>query len=181
MKTHLVAFTLIWVLFSCRSSKEIALPSDYRQTVTVAEESQGDAVIRKSVEIHTGKRIELKEDPTGQKYLVLEKGEGTVFVIRVQRNLKEPLPDSAMEYTLTFQTSNPVRKGEWENEALEQIRATVGFHAFHPDSGYKPLREGKIALEPRKKEGVIVIRVEIPGQAGKFLNGTYEVKVNSGD
>jgi len=170
-------FISILLFLSCKSTKEMTLPAGFQHKFVLEKTTDKEVVITKTVEIQNGKQIELKKDGIGKYYIVTSDGNKVVFVIRVARNLKEPLPDSAMEYSLTFETDNPVKSFTKENEALRDIKAVYGFHAFHPDSGYYPLDKGKISLKTDKKNKKFIITVELPGKYGKMLNGTYEVPV----
>jgi len=182
MKRRLGFWTgLLLALLSggCHSSKELALAPGFHTRQTVSQSEEGEMIVKKIVEIHSGKELEVKKDRTGKFYQVLRDGNKIVFIIRVNRNLKQPLPDSAMEYTLSFETDNPIRKGEWKDGQLAQIKALYGFHAFHPDSGYYPLKEGSIKILPDSKKETVTIEVNLPGEYGKELNGTYTVRIAS--
>jgi len=177
---HIMRYVILLFIImtaSCKSNRQLALPDAYQQSYEIVKMIENDFVITKSVEIQTGKQIELKTDPTGKYYVVTSPGDKTVFRIRVNQNLKEPLPDSAQEYTLLFQTDNPVKSFTKKDEELQEINAVYGFHAFNPKSGYYPLREGTISLKVNKKVNTINIIVELPDEYGKMLNGIYMVSL----
>jgi hypothetical protein len=164
----------VLILFSGCSNTKIVLENGQKIEKTFPEKEDGDVVIKKKVEIYPGKNSILKSDGTGKTYTVMQNAEGkAVFVIRVSVNLKEPMPDSGIEHTLSWVTDLPVTSGKWKDEGLKNIHAVYGFHAFHPESGYKPLAEGEIRMKTKKNK--IEIVVNIPGKAGKELNGHYEI------
>ena len=171
-------FFLTMVLFSCQSTKQLALPETFKIDKEISREKKDGKIIIKSIRILAGTTMELKKDDTGKYYTVTSPGNKVVFKISVSRVLEVPLADSALMYTLTFETDNPVKSFTKENEDLRDIKAVYGFHAFHPDSGYYPLDKGKISLKTDKKNKKIIITVELPEKYGKMLNGTYEVPLS---
>ncbi len=164
------------VLFSaCKSSKEIQLEDTSEKKMTLEEKKEDNFLITKKIEIFPNKKIELKKDGTGKIYTVFSKGDKVVFIIKKSQSIDPPMPDGHLEYTLTFETGNPLKKSTWEDEELQEIHAVFGFHAFHPESGYYPLKKGKITLIPDAKKKVIKIEVDVKHKYADEINGTYEI------
>jgi len=172
-------FFSVVILFACNSAKELALPGTFFYEDEVERREADGKVFKKSVQVTVGKQLELKKDNTGKFYVVYGPGDKVIFKIEVARLLQEPLTDSELLYSLVFETSNPVKSFEKENENLRDIKAVYGYHAFDPKSGYYPLDKGKIALQVDKRRQKIIIKVELPDEYGKMLNGEYTIDLQT--
>jgi hypothetical protein len=169
----------ITLLFGCKSQKvNVQEKITSKHEIKTADSDM--FIVTVFAELQPGKSLEIKKDDvSGKYYTIVKDGDKTVVKVGWSSTPREKnIADGDIEYSVMFETDNPIRKQTWKNEALQNIKAVSGFFAFHPDSGYVPLKEGKISVKPDAKKGIIIIEIDIPEKSGgKYLNGIYTVKV----
>ena len=172
---------LIWILtgfsllFGCKTHK-INVTENWEIKKPLKPESPGLKVIQ-YVRVMPDKNLEIQTDETKKHYVVID--DGSKIVIQLGKSISPKdttLMDANIEYSLTFEVENPITEKKWSGEELKQIKATYGFHAFHPQAGYYPVSAGEIYIKPEKNK--LIIEVNLPEKTGgKYINGTYEAPI----